>query len=389
MSRFLIVGAGRQGIAVGYYLAKFYKAQRIVFVDTLFERSLNAVSSLKKMLKGGKNSVNIENADVEKFYKKISRFAKNFDVMIGAIPSEYAFPLAFCAAENGISYCDYGPNTDTVRAQLGLGDIARKNGVTIIPNNGIGPGLNNIIAVGGSREFDCDTVKMFVGGIPEDKNCNPLGYQAAFLNLLDGYVGETTVLENGKLKKISLPAGLEDFYFSGGMLEAFFTDVGTELTAEFLKKDGRVKNFFEKTLRWPGHFIFLRQLECVGLLKKEKCQIDGVSASPFSVTKHCFDNMQRVEKDVLIFCVFFEKEFTQKALVKMVVRYDPDTGFTAMQKATSANTAIIAWLLAEKKIPSGAYLPEDIINKMYGWRFIVSELWSMGFTIKIEETPSR
>ena len=49
MSRYLIVGSGRQGVVVGYYLLRFFKAKKVVFVDTVFERSLNAVSILKNI----------------------------------------------------------------------------------------------------------------------------------------------------------------------------------------------------------------------------------------------------------------------------------------------------------------------------------------------------
>ena len=73
----------------------------------------------------------------------------------------------------------------------------------------------------------------------------------------------------------------------------------------------------------------------------------------------------------------------------MVVYNNPEIGFTAMQKATSANTAIVAKILSEKLIPPGAYLPENIINKIFGWRFVVSELRSLGFQINITEKPLR
>ena len=391
MSRYAIIGAGRQGIAVSYYLARFCGARQITFLDESPSQALNAAVTARKIIKESGCRADISYFDMKTLRQNISSL-KSYDVVIAALPSEHLLEIATIAAELGVSYCDYGPDTNVIRAQLELDGLARKNGATLVVNNGIGPGLNNIIAVGASREFDCDTIKVYVGGIPQDQFCNAIGYQSAFANVLDGYVGEATVLENGELKKIPLPGGFEMFVFQEYgtcWLEAFLTDVGTKLTVELLQKEGRVKNFFEKTLRWSGHFKFLRQLDCVGFLQTQKIQMGKVSVSPFEVARQCFDNMPRVKEDILAFFMYFEKDKKEVARVKMVVRYNPILGLTAMQQATSSNTAIIASLLAQKKFPSGVFLPEDIINRKLGWRFVVSELQSMGLPISIVEKIPR
>lgn len=385
VAKYIIIGSGRQGIAVAYYLLRFGEAENITFVDEIFEKSAEAVTTLQKFLEHGKN-ISVISCLAMKDLRNDTAMLKNYDVIIAALPSEALLLFSIFAARLGVSYCDYGPNTKVIRSQLDLHERASLTGSTLIPNTGIGPGLTNIVAVGGSREFDCDSVKIFIGGVPEDQNCNPLGYKSAFANVLDGYVGKTTILENGDLKKIQLPSGLENFSIGENQeMEAFFTDVGTELAVEILKKEGKIKNFWEKTLRWPGHFKFLQQLDCVGFLQTQKIQMGKVSVAPFEVARYCFDNIPRVTEDLLAFFLLFEKEGREVARVQMVVRHNPATGLTAMQQSTSANTAIIAHLLAQKKFPSGAYLPEDIVNRTFGWRFIISELQRMELPISISE----
>ena len=385
MASYIIIGSGRQGIAVAYYLLRFGGAKHITFVDEFLEKSAEASITVRKFIEPGRSLPVITSVSMKDLQKHFSVF-KDYDVVIAALPSEELLRFSILAARFGVSYCDYGPNTNIIRTQLDLHGRFSSVGATLIPNTGIGPGLTNIVAVGGSREFDCDTVKIFIGGLPEDKNCNPLGYKSAFANVLDGYVGKATILENGELKKIQLPSGLENFSIGENQeIEAFFTDVGTELATEILKKEGKIKNFWEKTLRWPGHFKFLQQLDCVGFFQTKKIQIGKTSVSPFEIARRCFDNMPRVVEDLLAFFVIFEKEGREVARVQMVVRHNPTTGLTAMQQATSANTAIIARLLAQKEFSPGAYLPEDIVNRKFGWRFIIAELQRMNLPISILE----
>ena len=385
MAKYLIIGSGRQGIAVAYYLLRFGGAEHITFVDEFFEKSAEAMATIQKFVEPNKKAP-IFSCSTMKYLKKYSTAFMDYDVLIAALPSEELLQVSTFAAKFGISYCDYGPNTDVIRSQLDLHEQFSSAGATLIPNTGIGPGLTNIVAVGGSREFDCDTVKIYIGGVPEDQNCNPLGYESAFANVLDGYVGKATILENGELKKVQLPSGLENFSIGENQeMEAFFTDVGTELAVEILRKEGKIKNFWEKTLRWPGHFKFLQQLDYIGILQTQKIQIGKISVVPFELARYCFDNIPRVTKDLLAFFVIFEKEDIEVARVQMIVRHNPVTGLTAMQQSTSANTAIIASLLAQNKFPPGAYLPEDVVNRTFGWRFIISELQRMDLPISILE----
>lgn len=381
MSSYLVLGAGRQGIAVSYFLAKYCKAKKIVVADKDPFQCVSGVGQIKKII--GESPAIIEasfvgDVSLKKYLRKI---LKPTDVLIAALPHQYVFETAAAAAEIGAGYCDYGFNSAIIRQQLELDKKAKETGARIVVNNGVGPGLNNIIAVGGSREFDCDAIKMFLGGIPENHKCNPIGYESSFANLLEEYVGAVTIVENGKLKQIPLPGGFEELNWPFHGTEAFFTDVGTSITAEIILSEGKIKNFWEKTIRWSGHYKLLRQLEFLGFFKKNKIEISKTRVSPFDISKLCFESLPKAKKDILALLVIFEKCSKEVAKVYMIVNYDPTTELTAMQIATSDPVALTAKMIAEGVIPPGAHLPEIIINKTIGWKKFISELEKIGLKV--------
>lgn len=385
MASYMVLGAGgRQGRAVAYYLAKYCESALICLADPNNKACFETLDWLKKIL-GPENKTRFTTYRPDGFNENFVRNVFYYNVVIAALPHELVYEAAQKTIEAGAHYCDYGFDTGIITRQLALADDAKKQRVAAIFNNGVGPGLNNIIAVGGAREFDCDAIEMILGGIPQDPNCNPIGYESAFINLLDEYFGELIILENGEPKTIVLPDGLQNVQIAGinHPLEAFFTDVGSSMAAEILQKEGKIENFWEKTARWEGHFDFLKKIDFCGLTKKRKILVGGSAVSPHEVTKYCFDNLPRVKKDLMIFQILFKKDGCEVARVEMLIYYDPATGLTAMQQTTSSSVAVVARLLAENKIPPGCYIPEDIVNRTCGYRYVIGELQKMGLPINI------
>ena len=72
------------------------------------------------------------------------------------------------AVEAGVHFCDLGGNTEIVFQQKGLDAAARAQGITVIPDCGLAPGMVNILAQYGISQLDTVTsVRIFVGGLPQ------------------------------------------------------------------------------------------------------------------------------------------------------------------------------------------------------------------------------
>src|SRR5258706_7471354 len=115
----------------------------------------------------------------------------------------------------GLHCADLAGNTEIVKRQKPLDAAAQKNRVSIIPDCGLAPGMVNIIAAEGIRRVgDAESVKIFVGGLPQ-KPEPPLNYQIVYSleGALDYYTTPSWVLRDGKPARVDALSELESVAF--------------------------------------------------------------------------------------------------------------------------------------------------------------------------------
>src|SRR5438093_7821508 len=99
------------------------------------------------------------------------------DAVMSAIPYYFNYELAELAVDAGVHFCDLGGNTEIVFKQKTLHDRARAEGVSVVPDCGLAPGMVNILAEYGIRQLDRVVgVRIYVGGLPQNPQ-PPLNYQ--------------------------------------------------------------------------------------------------------------------------------------------------------------------------------------------------------------------
>src|SRR5213078_1638430 len=133
--------------------------------------------------------------------------------------------VARAAVRAGVHHSDLGGNTAIVIKQKQLDRAARKRAVSVIPDCGLAPGMVNIIAAEGIRRVgEAETVKIFVGGLPQQPE-PPLNYQIVYSleGALDYYTTSSWVLREGRPQRVDALSELEDVDFPSpvGTLEAF------------------------------------------------------------------------------------------------------------------------------------------------------------------------
>ena len=129
------------------------------------------------------------------------------------------------------------------------------------PQCGLAPGFISIVGSSLAEKFEkIRHIKLRVGALPQ----HPTGLLGYAFNwspegVINEYLNDCEVLENGKEKWISPLEWLETIVINGVQLEAFTTSGGLGTMCETYKN--RAVNIDYKTIRYPGHaklmnFIF-------------------------------------------------------------------------------------------------------------------------------------
>jgi lysine 6-dehydrogenase len=380
MAKFMILGAGKEGTALAYYLSKYYNPEKIYLVDQRLDTAVRAKDLVERLT----NKRNIECVRVKLsspllISDSLEHFTKlGMDVVISALPHKFNLEATRFAVLAGASYCDFGFDAGIVVRQLSeIGPLRQEKEISIIPNCGVGPGLVNILALGGAEETKCDTVKIYIGGNPQNPD-NAWRYKKLFTGLLHEYTGSVAVLEKGELVVKQVPCEPEDIWVDGiGQLEAFLAQTSFGLTAKLLQEAG-VKNAFDKTIRFPGHYTVVKAFQELGFFSEIGLVINGEYTIPLNfTTKLINENLPDAEDDFLFLKVIFEKVGKEVMDVEMMLRNDTQTGFSAMQQSTASVVAVIAAMQASGKLPYGAYLPEQEVD----YKYVIEELLKMNFPI--------
>jgi lysine 6-dehydrogenase len=282
----------------------------------------------------------------------------------------------------GCHFCDLGGNTDVVFEQHKLDDAAKKAGVTIAPDCGLAPGMANILAAFGIQKLKRPRrAKIYVGGLPQNPK-PPLGYSLFFNieGLTNEYFGQSHILRNGNVTVVETFSELEELTFPEpvGKCEAFITYGGTSTCPWTFA--GTLDEYFEKTVRYPGHYDKMKAIYDLGLLDLQPVQVDDMNVVPRKVF-HAVAGPRLVSndpKDVVVLRVVVEGD-GEKLVMELMDFYDDRTGFTAMQRTTGFGAAIVGIMLAKGELPSGSVRLEEVVDP----EKYIDEMRKRGFELKI------
>ncbi len=354
---YMVLGAGRQGIAAAYDLGKFGDAKRITLADVDLALAQQSAEQVNRLL--GRRAAEAVALDARD-HRAVHRALKGCDVALSAVPYFFNLDLTRIAIASGVSFCDLGGNTDIVRQQHALDEDARRAGVRVVPDCGMGPGMGNTLAVYAMSLLDrAEHVYIYDGGLPQ-RPAPPWNYQLTFSieGLTNEYYGGMTVLRGGKLTHIPCFTELEMVEVPRlGKLECFFIAGGAS-TAPWTFA-GRLQTYELKVLRYPGNFAQLKAFSDLGLFDTRPVKIDGKDVVPRHLFHALFEPQMRAEviKDV---CIVLVRALGTKdgapaeATVEILDYYDEATGFSAMQRTTGWHLSIVAAMMARGQIAVGA-----------------------------------
>ena len=368
--RYCVLGAGRQGIAIVYDLWKFGDADEILLLD----QSSNSLSNVKERLGKLLPTLNLstETMDVSN-HRDLVKKLLSVDVLVSAVPYPLNPQITKAALESSTSMVDLGGHTENVRIQLQNDSYAKEKGISIIPDCGMGPGMNITLALLAMEQLDeVKDVKIWDGGLPKFPT-EPWNY-ASFFNikgLTNEYYGNAYFIKNSKIVEVPCFEGLENIDFGKdiGVLEAAVTSGG--LSTMPWTFEGKIDSLENKTLRYPGHWDKMIAYRQLGLFEEDQVDYNGTLISPRDFYHFLLDP-QLKENNNTDFCIMRTRAEgilngkTVSAQVDTIEYHDKVIGFTAMEKWTGWHASIVAIEIANKRIPSGAISIENALaGKVY------------------------
>jgi len=380
--RYAVLGAGRQGVAAAYDMARFGQADEVLLVDADADAAEAGAEQVNRLL--DRSIATGVQADASKSAQLMSVLG-GVTSFLSAVPYSLNLAITEVAIQVGANMCDLGGHTGIVREQLKLDDKARAASVTIVPDCGMGPGMNISLATYAMSLVDVPReVYIWDGGLPQDPE-PPWNYVLTFNigGLTNEYYGNAYFLRDGKITEVPCFEGREELDFPPplGRLEAAVTSGG--LSTAPWTFEGKLERLENKTLRYPGHWEQFKAFAHLGLLELEPVQVGGVTVVPRDVF-HALLEPRITRPEVRDVCVIRTKCVGEKdgrraeATVELIDYYDEGTGFTAMQRLTGWHASIVAILAAQGEIVSGA-LPVELAVP---GKTIVREARRRGFAIE-------
>ena len=373
--RYSVIGAGRQGVATAYDMLRHGSGASVLLADYDAGVAQQAAARINRLIgREVATWAQVDASDVDALVAVLD----GLDVFLCGTPFGFIPAATEAALRARVSMVDYGGHTPTVLQQLERDADAKAAGIAIVPDCGMGPGMNNTLGAYAvelleQARLTPRDVYLWDGGIPQNPT-PPWNYQCAFnINgLTNEYYGEVAVLRDGKLTMIGAFEELETLVFEGvGELEAFVTTGGTS-TAPYTY-EGKLRTYQNKTCRWPGHFVQFKSFQQLGLFELEPIEVNGQSIVPRDVF-HALLEPQITAPVIKDVCVMRAKGVGEDAngheravIIDLVDYYDEATGFTAMERITGWHAGIMAEFIArgivepgvwpmERAVPAGVFM---------------------------------
>lgn len=363
--KYLVLGAGRQGTAAAWDLAKYGNASQVDILDTDMHRLFDVEKSLSSEFPDVKIVGRLESLG-ELLTPVMGRPKPKYHACVNALPYQFIEPVSALAVMAGISVCDLGCDTKSVLAQKKLTEAAKAANISIVSDCGLAPGTSTMLARLAIKRLGRkpDRVSIYCGGLPaQDQSI--FKYKLVFspTGLFNNYAAKAWVLSGGDVLEVDSLTGREDVEFANEKLEAFYTHGGASLLPWSLQREG-VRNFSYKTLRYPGHLDALMLLRELGLLDQDNPAAleawRGAIAKRLTGPADSTDDYVYLRAVASIETFWPPPEGLRSITLDMVFR---DAGkFNSMERSTGFSAGVVACLQASKKVKPGVWTPDEAID---------------------------
>ncbi len=316
--------------------------------------------------------------------KGLEALLDSFDFAINAVPGFMGYKTLETIIRSGTSGVDIAFCPEDV---LQLDGLAKANGVCVISDMGVAPGMSNLLAAHLAKKMDRPVdLRIYVGGLPKNPTW-PYRYKAPFspIDVIEEYTRPARIVKDGKIVTMEALSEVEKLEFEPvGILEAFNSD-GLRSLIHTLD----IPNMVEKTLRYPGHAKLMRVLRDTGFFRKDIIDVKGRMLRPIDLTSTLlFENwkLEPSEPEFTVMHIVLSGQHKNKSCTmayRLYDEYNPETGVHSMARTTGyAATSVLRMMVKGLFNNPGVHVPEFLADENYCVDFILGELSKRGINYR-------
>ena len=370
----LIAGAGGIGKATGLILSCNENTNFTILIGDMYEEAANSAA---KYINDGSSTQSAHgfHFPADGTNESLTQALQKADIILDCLPGSQAPRLAQMAKDND---CHYANLTEYVKETDLVTEIAKGSDKGFILQTGLAPGYINVIAHHLFKKFTSlhnvdkvDSIDMKVGALSKHAR-HPYFYAYTWspIGVATEYVKDALVVKDYETHAIPSLSKTEKILINGIEYEDDFTSGGAADLPVALA--GKVKNLSYKTIRYPGHYEWARE-------------IIGDTPNGIDKVKHLNDTMLNaipaVEDDVVIVFASVKGKDNKgvlRAVEKSIHVYPSKVGsetLRAIQTTTAAPLCEAAMLLLSGKyqgpvfqsqINTNSFLNGSFVAKVYG-----------------------
>ncbi len=382
--KILLLGVGLQGKAALHDLANSSSVSQIIAADVNFDVLNTFVSTL------GSDKITPVQLDVRD-QKHVAELMDAVEAVIILLPKDFRLDMAQLAVSKGIHFVE---TSYAMPEYKDLGEEAADKGVTLLPEFGLDPGIDLVLAGRAIKELDeVQELHAYGTGVPEPQAAdNPIKYKISwtFSGVLSAYQRPARILQDGQVVELTPnqmfdeknlhyvnveDVGLMEAYFNGDAvkyLEIFGITESAQTTGRY-------------TLRWPGHSAFWQKLSGLGFLQEDAIQVGDSEISPRQFVHDLLSPQLQYEEDerdiagIRIDARGIKDGERLRIIYQMMDRRDLETGLLAMQRTVGYTASIGAQMILRGDIQKRGLLTpsNDVPSGIF-----IAELEKRGIKIK-------
>ncbi|MEC7984069.1 MAG: saccharopine dehydrogenase C-terminal domain-containing protein [Myxococcota bacterium] len=354
-----IAGSGGIGSAVGMLLRLLWEHDVDLILGDI--SSSNAEKAKAEIEAAGAAAGRITTLDMSTSWEE---GVVDADILLDCLPGKFAPKMAKVALKNNMHYVNL---TEYVAETKEILSLAKGASVGLALQAGLAPGFVNVLGHGLFKDFceefsveKAERLEMRVGALGRNAVA-PHFYAFTWspIGVATEYIKDAEILRDYKMTRVASLSETKTLLINGRVYEEAYTSGGAADIPIALA--GRVRHVDYKTLRYPGHFRWIKNT-------LERCP--NFQNPVQYLESYMLANIPRVEEDEVIIYTAVEGFDQQGSLHRREVDYRvlplqlQNGRLRAIQSTTAAGMAECARILLTEDI-QGPLLQSQIDPKSY------------------------
>ena len=348
--KILLLGVGLQGKAALHHLATSPEITKVIAADANYAGLQEHIQTLNSdKITPVKLDVRDESA--------VSAEMRKVDAVIVLLPQGFRVQMLKLAIENGIHFIE---TSYALPEYTDLGQLAEAKGITILPECGLDPGIDLVLAGHAIHQLDeVHELHAYGTGVPEPEAAdNPINYKVSwtFAGVLSAYQRPAKMLRDGEIIHLTPSQMFSPEYMhkvtldTVGEMEAYYNGDAVKYLDVFGIKETTISTG-RYSLRYPGHAVFWKKMVDLGFLSEEPIKVGGQEISPRQFVHDLIEPQihyapdQRDVAGIRIDVKGLKDGKCKRIVYQMIDRRDLETGLLAMQRTVGYTASIGAQMV--------------------------------------------